>query len=139
MNENEFGYRIRQALDEGLARLDYRTTYRLQQARETALARQRTGVPAPAWAPALQTAGGPPVDDERISWLARLGLAAPLLAVAIGFVGIYEHQESRRISELADIDFAVLLDDVPLETYADKGFGALLKASDDKASDDEPL
>jgi len=132
MNENEFGYRIRQALDEGLARLDYRTTYRLQQARETALARQRTGVPAPAWVPALQTAGGPPVDDERIGWLARLGLAAPLLAVAIGFVGIYEHQESRRISELADIDFAVLLDDVPLETYADKGFGALLKASDDE-------
>ena len=132
MNENEFGYRIRQALDEGLARLDYRTTYRLQQARETALARQRTGVPAPAWVPALQTAGGHPVDDERISWLARLGLAAPLLAVAIGFVGIYEHQESRRISELADIDFAVLLDDVPLETYADKGFGALLKASDDE-------
>ena len=37
MNENEFGYRIRQALDEGLARLDYRTTYRLQQARDTAL------------------------------------------------------------------------------------------------------
>ena len=132
MNENEFGYRIRQALDEGLARLDYRTTYRLQQARETALARQRTGVPAPAWVPALQTAGGHPVDGERISWLARLGLAAPLLAVAIGFVGIYEHQESRRISELADIDFAVLLDDVPLETYADKGFGALLKASDDE-------
>ena len=79
-----------------------------------ALARQRTGVPAPAWVPALQTAGGPPVHDERISWLARLGLAAPLLAVAIGFVGIYEHQESRRILQLADIDFAVLLDDVPL-------------------------
>ena len=50
----------------------------------------------------------------------------------IGFVGIYEYQESRRISELADMDFAVLLDDVPLETYADKGFGALLKVSDDE-------
>ena len=33
MNENEFGYRIRQALNEGLERLDYKTTYRLQQAR----------------------------------------------------------------------------------------------------------
>ena len=132
MNENEFGYRIRQALDEGLARLDYRTTYRLQQARETALARQPISAPARAWVPALRTAGGPPVDDERIGWLARLGLAAPLLAVVIGFVGIYEHQESRRISELADMDFAVLLDDVPLEAYADKGFGALLKASDDE-------
>jgi Protein of unknown function (DUF3619) len=132
MNENEFGYRIRQALNEGLARLDYRTTFRLQQARDAALARQRGGETARAWLPALQTAGGPPVDDERISWLGKLGLAAPLLAVVIGFVGIYEYQESRRISELADMDFAVLLDDVPLETYADKGFGALLKVSDDE-------
>jgi len=130
MNENEFGYRIRQALDEGLERLDYRTTYRLQQAREAALARQHAAQAERGWVPAL--AGGPAVDDEPVGWLPRLGLAAPLLAVIIGFIGIYQYQESRRISELADMDFAVLLDDVPLETYADKGFGALLKASDEE-------
>jgi hypothetical protein len=132
MNENEFGYRIRQALDEGLERLDYRTTYRLQQAREAALARQHATQTERAWVPAL--AGGPLVDDGSVGWLPRLGLAAPLLAVIIGFVGIYQYQESRRISEVADMDFAVLLDDVPLETYADKGFGALLKSS---AGDEE--
>jgi len=38
----------------------------------------------------------------------------------IGFVGIYDYQESRRISELADM-ISRLLDDVPLETYADEG------------------
>jgi len=135
MNENEFGYRIRQALDEGLERLDYRTTYRLQQAREAALARQHATEQAQVWVPAV--AGGPAVDDESVSWLARLGLAAPLFAVVIGFVGIYEYQESRRISELADMDFAVLLDDVPLETYADKGFGALLKASDEQPNEQQ--
>lgn len=129
MNENEFGYRIRQALNEGLESLDYRTTYRLQQARQAALARHHAvGQAERIWAPSLQTAGGPPVEDEPVNWLRRLGLVAPLLALIIGFVGIYEYQESRRISELADMDFAVLLDDVPLETYADEGFGALLKA-----------
>ena len=129
MNENEFGYRIRQALNEGLDSLDYRTTYRLQQARQAALARHHAvGQTERLWAPAYQTAGGPSVEDEPVSWLRRLGLAAPLLALIIGFVGIYDYQESRRISELADMDFAVLLDDVPLETYADEGFGALLKA-----------
>ncbi|MBS1173078.1 MAG: uncharacterized protein H6R12_1908 [Proteobacteria bacterium] len=129
MNENEFGYRIRQALNEGLDSLDYRTTYRLQQARQAALARHHAdGQTERLWAPAYQTAGGPPVEDEPVNWLRRLGLAAPLLALIIGIVGIYDYQESRRISELADMDFAVLLDDVPLETYADKGFGALLKA-----------
>ena len=129
MNENEFGYRIRQALNEGLDSLDYRTTYRLQQARQAALARHHAvGQTERLWAPAYQTAGGPSVEDEPVSWLRRMGLAAPLLALIIGFVGIYDYQESRRISELADMDFAVLLDDVPPETYADEGFGALLKA-----------
>jgi hypothetical protein len=135
MNENEFGYRIRQALNEGLERLDYRTTYRLQQAREAALARQHGHQAERGWAPALQTAGGPPVEVASASWLHRLGLAAPLLALVIGFVGIHEYhesEESRRISELANMDFAVLLDDVPLETYADKGFGALLRGESDE-------
>lgn len=128
MNENEFGYRIRQALNEGLERLDYRTTYRLKQAREAALARQHGLQTERGWAPAMLPAGGPPVEVKSVGWLHRLGLVAPLLAVIIGFVGIYEYQESRRIAELADMDFAVLLDDVPIETYADKGFGALLQA-----------
>ena len=131
MNENEFGYRIRQALNEGLERLDYRTTYRLQQARQVALSRHHSN-PENVWVPALQTAGGPTAEDQPASWLQRFGLAAPLLAVVIGFDGIHEYQESRRISELADMDFAVLLDDVPLETYADKGFGALLTAPDEE-------
>jgi hypothetical protein len=132
MNENEFGYRIRQALNEGLERLDYRTTYRLQQAREAALARQHGFQTERGWAPAMQAAGGPPVEDKSAGWLHRLGLVAPLLAVIIGFVGIYDYQESRRIAELADMDFAVLLDDVPIETYADKGFGALLQAPNEE-------
>ncbi|MGE5714084.1 MAG: DUF3619 family protein [Betaproteobacteria bacterium] len=126
MRQDEFGYRIRQALNEGLARLDYRTTFRLQQARQAALARHASAQPEVVWVPATQTAGGPPVDAGFGGWMVRLGLAAPLIALAIGFFGIYQYQESRRISEQADMDFAVLLDEVPLSTYADKGFGALL-------------
>jgi hypothetical protein len=130
MKETEFGYRIRQALDEGLERLDYRTTYRLQQARQKALARVPAAQVQPAWSPALTTAGGPTVDDGRIGWLGRLGLAAPLVAVVIGFIGIWQYQDTRRIAEIADIDFAVLLDEVPLATYADKGFSTMLTSGD---------
>jgi hypothetical protein len=131
MNENEFGYRIRQALDEGAERLDYRTTLRLQQAREAALARHAVA-PAAVWNPSPLPAAGSLPGSEPIGWFARLGLAAPLLALVIGFVGIYQYQETQRIAELADMDFAVLLDDVPLETYADKGFGALLRNGSDE-------
>ncbi len=125
LSDSEFGFRVRQALNEGLEHLDYRTTLKLQQAREAALVRQRGAQTTRGWV--LQTAGaGGPVDDAP-GWWSRLGLAAPLLALVVGFVGIYQYQEQRRISELADMDFAVLMDEIPLDTYADKGFGALLR------------
>jgi hypothetical protein len=46
MNDQEFGYRIRQALDEGADRLDYTTVYRLEAARQAALASHRPRKPA---------------------------------------------------------------------------------------------
>jgi hypothetical protein len=47
----------------------------------------------------------------------------------IGFIGIYQWQHDQHISQLADIDFAVLLDEGPIDAYADKGFGALLQTN----------
>jgi hypothetical protein len=122
MNENEFGYRIRQALNEGADRLDYKTAYRLEQARAKAVAALR-GAPAFGWRPVLVPAGA---DEPRVGWAQRLGLAAPLAALIIGFVAIYQFHYEQRISELADIDFAMLLDEAPIDAYADKGFGTLL-------------
>jgi hypothetical protein len=131
MNENEFGYRVRQALNEATQRLDYRTTYRLEQARSAALARHRNPGARPAWAPVPLAAGGPSFDGGS-NWLRGLGLVAPLVAMVIGFIGIYQWQEDRRISEMADLDFAVLIDEVPIGDYADKGFGVLLKGETDE-------
>ena len=130
MNDKEFGYQIRQALNEAAAELDYQTTYRLEQARAAALARQRDPVSAPAWSPALQTAGGRSSDGSRIGWFGSLGMAAPALALVIGFIGIYQWQQQQapeRISDLAAMDFAVLMDETPIGAYADKGFGILLR------------
>ena len=126
MNENEFGYRIRQALNEGAEHLDYKTAFRLEQARQKALAAYRAEA-APAWRPILVPAGGPGFSDTGMGWAQRLGLVAPLLALVIGFIGIYQWQYDQRIAQMADIDFAVLLDDAPIDAYADKGFGALLQ------------
>lgn len=132
MNENEFGYRVRQALNEGAERLDYKTAYRLEQARRKALTAHRAEA-APAYSPTLVPAGGPPLEEDgHVGWAQRLGLAAPLFALIVGFVGIYQWQQERGISELADMDFAVLLDDAPIGTYADKGFGTLLQTGTDE-------
>jgi hypothetical protein len=132
MNQDEFGFRIRQALNEGAERLDYRTMLRLEQARGAALARQRHAGPATVRVPALQLAGaGSPAVDEGTGawhWLRGAGWIAPLLALAVGFVAISQWQHQLEIERLAALDFAVLLDDGPLDAYADQGFGVLLQA-----------
>jgi hypothetical protein len=131
MNEAEFAYRIRQALDEGASQIDYTVSLRLEQARKRALERSNAAAAAPLWVPALQvaTAGGPGNAGGRgglASWLFRFGLAAPLVALAIGIVGIKQWQNDNLVAEVADLDFAVLLDDTPIDTYAHSGFGEYL-------------
>ena len=131
MNEKEFGYQIRQALNEAAAGIDYKTAYRLEQARAGALARHREPATAPTWAPALQTVGGRALDSgSRLGWFGSFGLAAPVVALIIGFIGIYQWQQPQlpeRMSDLAAMDFAVLMDETPIGAYADKGFGVLLR------------
>ena len=134
MNEKEFAYRIRLALDEGTEHVDYSVSLRLEKARQAALARQAPAREAPAWVPALQLAGAGPAAEtgSRLgAWMMRLGLAAPLLALAIGAVGIKQWQNDRMVSEIADLDLAVLLDDTPIDTYAHQGFGVYLREEKD--------
>ena len=131
MNEEEFAFRVRQALNEGAEQLDYRTVFRLEQARNRALGRFRRTGPATARLPALELATASSVQSEGgglWSWLRGAGLVAPLIALAVGFVAIANWQHERQIEHLAALDFAVLLDDGPLEAYTDAGFGALLQA-----------
>jgi len=132
MIQDEFGLRVRQALNDGAERLDYRTVLRLEQARSRALARLRRPGPATVRLPALQlaSAGAPPASRARgpSGWLRGAAWVAPLLALAVGFVSISQWQEEREIKRLAALDFAVLLDDGPLEAYADQSFGVLLQA-----------
>lgn len=133
MNEVEFAYRVRQALNEGTDRLDYRVVLRLEQARGRALARLQAGAQAPGWVPpprlAPQKEASPALLGPTAAWLwaRRLGVVAPLVALVVGFVSIYRWREEQVIAEHANMDLAVLLDDTPIDTYADKGFGVMIR------------
>lgn len=135
MNEEEFAYRIRLALDEGAERVDYSVSLRLEKARQAALARHAAPAVAPQRAPLRRLAAAVGAGFESESrlgtWMMRLGLAAPLLALVIGSVGIKQWQSDRLVAELAEIDLAVLLDDTPIDTYADTGFGVYLRDEKD--------
>ncbi len=131
MKDEEFQFRIRQALNEGAERLDYRTVFRLEQARNKALGRLRRSGPATVRLPALQlaTVSGTPSEGGGLwRWLRGAGLVAPLIALVVGFMAISDWQHEREIQHLAALDFAVLLDEGPLDAYADRSFGALLQA-----------
>jgi len=121
-DELEFAYKVRRALDQCNAMLPAVTVARLSTARHQALTRRkrtaRVAVP-------LLAAIGAPLQSYG-SWLQRLGVAAPLLAGLLLFVGLYQYEQQSHINDLADLDAAVLTDDLPLSAYADHGFNVYL-------------
>lgn len=128
-----FAYKVRHALDEKLDDLRPSTTQRLAAARQIALVRKKPHAPAlvaqNAWAgDGFGRALSKPFL-RPFSWISRVGMALPLLALAAGLVGIYQFEQQQHIAVLAELDVAVLSDELPLSAYLDHGFNAYLTQS----------
>nr|WP_198981060.1 DUF3619 family protein [Herbaspirillum sp. ASV7] len=127
--EMQFAYKVKLALDANLDNLSDDTLQSLAAARRVALARKKqTPMTVRVAQPVLAGAfsGGGMLSPEKPSWLSRLGVAAPLLLGIVLFAGLYQHENAKRVSYLADIDAAVLSDELPLSAYLDHGFNAYL-------------
>ncbi|WP_395400392.1 DUF3619 family protein [Pseudoduganella sp. UC29_106] len=124
-----FAYRVRHALNEKLDDLPASTTDRLAAARKAALARKKADAPARVrvtrTAPAV--AGGAAFFSNPFAWIKNVGVALPLLLVMGGMVGVYQFEQQQSIAELAEMDAAVLSDELPLSAYLDHGFNAYLE------------
>lgn len=127
-----FAYKVRHALNDKLDDLPAATTDRLAQARKMALARKKAHVEVPLAVRVVKTeltaAGGGLMS--QFNWLGRWGMLVPALALVIGMVGIYQYEQQQRIADLAEIDAAVLSDELPLDAYLDHGFNAYLTRSE---------
>lgn len=122
-----FAYKVRHALNEKLDQLPEPTTERLAAARKAALARKKPDAPARVAARKNVLAGiATHLLAEPLSWLGRMGVAIPLLVLGVGAVGIYQFEQEQQIAELAELDAAVLSDELPLSAYMDHGFNAYL-------------
>ena len=126
-------YKLRHALNENLDALPASTTERLAAARALALSRKK---PDAAGAASRIAA---PKRDWRRSWfdvdtlfssagLGRVAVAVPMLALVIGLGGVYQYEQQQQIAELAELDAAVLADELPLTAYLDQGFNAYLES-----------
>jgi hypothetical protein len=118
-----FAYKVRHALNEHLDELPAATTDRLSAARKAAMARKKPD--APVKAAQTQLAGNIGALFS-FSSLGRMSVAIPLMALVAGLAGIYQYEEQQRLEEIAELDAAVLSDELPLTAYLDQGFNAYL-------------
>lgn len=99
---------------------------RLRFAREQAIARSRVGAVAAA-GPVSWSAGGALVWGRLASWWPQVGALLPVMVLAVGSLMVADLKQREDVSVAAEIDAALLADDLPPEAYADPGFVAFLK------------
>ncbi|MGX4642269.1 DUF3619 family protein [Massilia sp. SYSU DXS3249] len=129
MNNDDINlaYKLRHALNENLESLPASTTERLAAARKLALSRKKADAPQVAARAGLRRFFD--VDFHFSgTGLGRLGVALPLLALVVGLGGLYQYEQEQRIDELAELDAAMLADELPLTAYLDHGFNAYLES-----------
>ena len=101
---------------------------RLRFARERAVESARLArAPAAAGARVGVTAGGAGLLGSGPQWWFKLASALPLVALVAGLVLIQQWQARNQISVAAEVDAALLSDDLPPTAYSDAGFVEFLK------------
>ena len=124
MNEENFAYKVRHALNETLEEMPEHIVRRLEHARSVAVSRKKKSVPLylNVFQRVFASASG--TFSGKTSWMGKAGLGLPILVLVAGMAGIFHHEQQRQIREIADIDIAVLSDELPPSAYADSGFRA---------------
>jgi len=138
---DEFGRASAALLSQGAQSLPASIKDRLYEARKKALSVRKLEK-VQIKAPALAGASGNWASNFKSSgnlW-DTLGWLAPLVVLVFGLIGIAQWQNESRINDIAEVDAALLTDDVPPDAYADSGFMAFLKngpLSDSEGSSSE--
>jgi D-tyrosyl-tRNA(Tyr) deacylase len=121
--QEQFGREVAKRLSDATAELPYHITERLRAARAQALARHR--IASVAASPTVVVSGN---TASLGGWWRQVAAALPLLVLAGGLVLIHSIQNDYRASEVAEVDAALLTDDLPPDAYADPGFAQFLKS-----------
>lgn len=121
-----FGRKIARRLTRGCTELDHDIGERLRVARLQAVSRRKMEL-APVHAVAM--AGGPVLHQSPGLWT-RFAAALPLMALVGGLLTIYVVENDNRANEVAEIDAALLTDDLPTAAYTDPGFLQFLRVGE---------
>jgi hypothetical protein len=127
--QDRFGLKTSSYLSAGAADLPYDISERLRAARVQAVSKrkvaktQTSGSVIGAGGSAALTWG----SEDGLSWWARIGSVLPLIALVVGLLVINSIQNDNRAQEVAEVDVALLTDELPPEAFSDPGFVQYLK------------
>jgi len=128
--QDRLGLRITARLSDATGSLPHDVSERLRAARVQAVGQRKMALKyAVAGLVASNGAGSVTLGHEHFSWWGRFAAAIPLLALVVGLIAINIIQDEDRAHELAEIDAALLTDDLPPAAYADPGFLQFLKSN----------
>ncbi len=129
--QERYALKLAAHLSDGADDLPHDISERLRIARTQAVARRkrtaddRTTVPLGSGPTAVLGS-----LEEHVGWWSRIGAALPLLALVLGLIVIQSALDDRIAKEMAQVDAALLTDDLPPAAYADPGFLQFLKTRD---------
>ncbi len=131
--QSRFSLRVAARLSEATEELPHDIRERLRVGREQAVARRKRPVVVlhPRVATTVSRHGNAAAlggDRDGLGFWGRLTSMALALFLVVGLVAIDVIQENDRTLEVAELDAALLTDDLPPEAYADPGFLQYLKS-----------
>lgn len=130
--QDRLARKIAARLSEGAGALPHDISERLRAARVQALG-QRKRVRTVQIAAAVAGNGSSATlrlgGDEGLNIWRRMAALVPLLALVAGLLVIDTIQNENRTNELAEVDAALLTDDLPPSAYTDPGFMQFLKTA----------
>ena len=128
--QDQFGLRIAAQLNSATLDLPHDISERLRAARTRAVAARLQAQTRMQTSTSLVNQSGVGLlsfGEEGLNIWSRLASFLPLVALIAGLALIQNFMDDNRANELAEVDSALLIDDLPPAAYADPGFLQFLK------------
>jgi hypothetical protein len=126
--QDRFGLRVTARLSGAAQDLPYEVSERLRAARVQALGKRKFSARTAASVTLSGGAATLTYGNEPLSGWNRVAAIVPLFILILGLIAINVVQNDKRANEIAEIDAALLTDDLPPAAYIDPGFMQFLKS-----------
>ena len=129
--QDRYGLKIAARLSDACDDLPYEVAERLRAARTRAVSVRRLARPQTEVRPLIHGDGTLALGgrEDSLPWWGRLASILPVVTLVIGLFLVNAVQNEYRAQEVAEVDAALLTDDLPPVAYADPGFVQFLKTS----------